>query len=77
MSEALPSWETPYSEAMEAERRHVERQTRALFVAGMWVQHKHERGAKSLAESRQQLVTAKQSPLAKTIRYILSLRWVG
>ena len=77
MSEAVPSWETPYSEAMEAERRRVERQTRALFVAGMWVQHKHERDPKSVADSRKQLVEAGQSPLAKAIRYALSLRWAG
>lgn len=77
MSEALPSWETPYSEAMEAERRRVERHTRALFAAGMWVQHKHERPAISLADSRQQLVKATQHPLAKAIRYALSMRWMG
>jgi hypothetical protein len=71
------AWVTPYSEAMEAERCRVERQTRALFVAGMWVQHKHERDPKSLAESRKKLIEAKQNRLAKAVRYVLSLRWVG
>lgn len=67
------SWTTPYSEAMEAERLR----TRALFVAGMWVDHKRDRGSVSVSASRQQLVDAPQNRLAKAIRYALSMRWLG